>query len=356
MRLWKYGMSSVLWVIAGCHDDGGIALSAYPEAYADMHCRTSDQCHGAFVTGYGDVDGCRAEITTATDGPGLAQFMAVVEGGTAIYHPELMARCLAELEALGCDRTIAATPASCRDAFEGTIPLGQPCSLSQECEGDAYCEGAACPATAGTCAARGADGEGCWTVDECQSGLACQAGICQPPGSMSGGPCGGSTGLSCPLDELCVNDAPADAGICTPLSALRTRQLDEPCTLFGTELCEPELVCAMTALEVQACKAAAPSGGSCFYAAPSMCPAGEYCDANPVSDEAEGTCTPLPRDGEACGSPEGRCANGLSCDTAVAPPTCVRLADLDQSCERDADCRSRFCAAGACAAPPLCAL
>jgi hypothetical protein len=64
----------------------------------------------------------------------------------------------------------------------------------------------------------------------------------------------------------------------------------------------------------------------------------------------------LPSEGEACAALNSLCANGLSCDKTAAAPTCIRLADLGQSCERSADCLSQLCDAGTCAAPALCAL
>jgi hypothetical protein len=78
----------------------------------------------------------------------------------------------------------------------------------------------------------------------------------------------------------------------------------------------------------------------------------QYCTAQDVM--SEGTCSALPKDGEACvlGS---QCAGGHVCMKAGEKDTvCKRVRDLGEACDADAMCHSGRCANNKCAAAEVC--
>lgn len=352
-----------LAAIAGCDGDGtggAVPLEDVPAELADVWCDAAESCLGRLADRTGAGPSCRATVEAETASSIVPLWAAAIDAGTATYDPALARQCLEATRAQGCDLFIEAQPAACRDFLIGTIALGERCSTSIECEGDAYCRGAGCPDVPGTCTARLGTGSPCGTTDECQTGLGCEDGVCRVPASASGGSCGGDSALGCPLDEVCVGSTAETRGTCTPYDEVLTRALGDACDFREAELCSPELSCAVTGATATgitaSCVAIAPSGGSCFGAVPDMCPLGEYCDAQPATGALEGTCRPEPAEGEACGRSLSTpvCAQGLECVTVDDTPTCIRPKDNGAACDSAAECRSGRCVGGACAPPVLC--
>ena len=101
------------------------------------------------------------------------------------------------------------------------------------------------------------------------------------------------------------------------------------------------------------CLAPVAAGAACNAAVPEMCPEDHYCaGANPFMLRFDGTCAPLPRAGEECGTTllGERCAAGLVC----ASPRCVQPQPNGAPCAADAGCYGGRCRGGACVARTLC--
>jgi hypothetical protein len=344
---------------------GGVALEDLPQQYAAAFCDPIGECtEGAGGRGLFFGLECEAFFAGTVRNTTVPGWTTVLERGTVGYDEGMAAACLDGVRGLGCDAFIGAPPPECDEIFTGTVEEGGPCSLSEECAGDAWCEGADCPGSPGTCTARKGSGAECGGDEECTTGLVCEGGTCGSPESRSGGACGAGSDLTCPLDEICVG---ADAetmtpGTCTPRSEVQTGALGEPCdALDRSALCQPDLRCALTGggmagLQFE-CVEPVSAGAPCHIASPSMCPEDQYCDAEPLMGVFEGTCVPLPTEGMACAtSLDGSCAAGLRCARdGEGDGTCVRVKDNGAACALDDECFSGRCVSGTCAAPELCA-
>lgn len=341
-------------------DSGGVAIEAAPAETAAVYCDAVDTCAGDFAGSLGGAS-CRTNFTASAENGAFELWDAAIARGTVTYDGAATRSCLDESRVAGCNVFNEAPPESCREILVGTIEAGEACSFSEECAGDAYCDGAACPETAGTCTARKASGTDCDGTDECVTGLVCEGGTCKTSSSRSGGPCDGPEGIACPLGELCVGGDEETVGTCTALSELQTAALDESCDPQVSTFCVSGLSCAVVGAgaggaEFQ-CKAAVGAGEACNVGFPSMCPEGQYCDANPFMGMFDGTCAPLPTDGQDCaGSLEGECGSGLVCVRGELGDTCTRPRPNGDACDVDQGCYSGRCESGVCAAPELCPL
>ncbi len=176
------------------------------------------------------------------------------------------------------------------------------------------------------------------------------------PASAAGGMCNGGSGLSCPADQLCVGASGSTPGTCTPLTDVLLGAEGDTCDLQAFSLCASNLSCAITGAmgttPTETCVAVVSAGGSCNAAIPEMCPTGQYCDAQPLMGMFDGTCRPLPGDGEACAQTFSgtACASGLSCDSG----TCRAQQDNGASCMDNGQCYSGNCEMGTCQPSPLC--
>jgi len=120
----------------------------------------------------------------------LGDVQASVLGGRVIYHPDKMARCLADLKARSC-ADMKSPPGDldvtqmCEGVFEPRVAAGGGCSEYWDCIGG-WCAGDLGDLTVDKCYPRGAEGFMCDEGTECQSGL-CAGNQCvkQPPGSGS---------------------------------------------------------------------------------------------------------------------------------------------------------------------------
>jgi hypothetical protein len=349
----------VAWVsllgLTACN--GGVALDDLPDELASAYCDTAASCLGALAERTGGAAACQDSFAAGFRDVQVATIQELVDAGRVTYAPAAAESCLSAVRALGCDVAIAAEPEACRTMFTGTVAEGEACSVSPECAGDAFCAGASCPDVVGTCTARKASGQSCAADDECQSALACEDGVCRTPASTSGGACGSSTGLECPVDELCVGQSDTTPGTCTPFTTVFHHALGETCDIQGTDLCTADLSCAVTGVSgtmpMASCVAPVASGASCNAAIPSMCPLDEYCTANPFMGTFEGTCEALPTEGQPCAQTlsGNECAPGLQCDLGMCE---APARDNGESCADDGDCVSSNCDGGTCAAPPLC--
>ncbi len=339
----------VLPAVFGCRR--GAALESLPEQQADAVCDTLETCYGEHADAlFAGVD-CRATLSEGARDTTVAVWQILIDRGSITYDASLGAQCVQELRNLRCDLPILPVPEACRTMFVGTVLEGDRCSIDEECDGDAYCGGAGCPATAGRCMQRLGNGAACTTNNECRTGLLCERGACGLPTGVSGGSCGGTTGVGCPADEYCLRGGGLTPGTCTPLNEVYVRQEGESCN-ETVGYCAPNLSCAVQTFvpSVAECVARVGSGEPCFQASPSMCPEGQFCDGIDIATgDSRGTCAPLPEEGDAC--PAALCARGLHCFRE----TCVALLELGESCAENAECYSLNCDGGECVEPLVCA-
>ena len=294
----------------------------------------------------------------------FAGWSAAIGRGTATYDPAAARSCVDEISNAGCDILDTASPEVCADVLVGTIELGGRCVIDEECAGNALCADTDCVGGEGICTMQSSGGDVCVADDGCVPGLVCEASLCVVPTSNRDGPCGGPTPDECPLDQQCVGATETTAGTCTTRAALQTAALGESCDVRSfSVLCQSGLRCAVTGFDIGTmqpefeCATPVGSGGACFVSAPSMCPSGEYCDADPMSLMFAGSCIALPGVGEPCAaSLSGEsCQLGLICIRGETEDICRRPQDNGQACDVDEMCHSTVCVSGLCVAPSVCA-
>jgi hypothetical protein len=361
MTLRTNAYALALLLLSAC--DGGVAIEDFPAENAEVVCTLLQDCIPSDLAGGADsFTNCTIDVEGSTLAA-LPNYEDLIARGVIDYDASAAADCIAATRDLGCDVTVSVTPAACELIFNGTTAIGSPCSLDDECAGEAFCAGANCPSTAGVCTERRPSGDDCTSDGQCVSGLACEAGTCRAPASMSGGACGGPGGLNCPLDEVCVGDNDATAGTCQTIESLRTGGEGDTCDpLTGESLCEAGLACALvgasaTGMAMFECRPRASAGAACNLAIPNHCPDNQYCAGISLTQppDFDGTCTALPLEGDDCLESEA-CASGLECVMNGEAATCTRLRDNGEACEVAGQCFSGSCVSGTCSAPELCTI
>jgi hypothetical protein len=236
-----------------------------------------------------------------------------------------------------CEGSMMCTAGKCGEQ-PLPAPTGQPCQTNP-CADGLYCNWDTNPAV---CAEPGGEGQPCASLKECQAGLSCQGSSgdyacaklaangqpCEDPSMGTLGQGGCEAGLVCgvvmgakgpapqcqstvKLGQACVSDFQCgglDAGClsgkcailpgmnqtCTPVDPMKGK--------FFT--CLPSLACDPVSLK---CVPPPAAGKPCIN---NDCASGNDC--------VDGTCTPLPTQGQPC---EYQCAEPFECDqgTCVAP-------------------------------------
>ena len=277
-------------IIAGCDNDGAIAIDDIPASVEATYCQRAALCAGG-----PDPAACEAALFVSED-RNLTGLVAGVKQGTITYDGRRARECLDEFQR-DCINQLAAPPA-CDETFRGTVAQGGACQISQECvsgQCDRACGNACC---VGTCAAGpakvplggdcSAAGSPCVGGSYCKSGkctvdlplgAACAADdVCRRPGQCTIGLGGGGTclaapdqGAACsptdrgclrsdnycdPVAQVCVKRkaagsactdvasecatfAPCVNGLCTALLTL-----GQPCQVDGAVRCFGELECS----------------------------------------------------------------------------------------------------------------
>jgi hypothetical protein len=348
-----------LFFAAGCAQStvSGVTLDEYGERFATAYCDMLRDCYGTDI--YEAVLGtdCAGTFLRGWDEGAQPRIEEAIAAGTVSYDESSAAECLAIVESIGCEAIDRPSLPACDAVLVGTVAAGGACSLDEECAGESYCRlDASCP---GTCQARVASGSACTGDAACQANLRCGTdGTCQAPAAM-GAACGGSSGVECSGGTFCFGAAMGSAGTCRSPLSLQTAALGATCQPGGGmgPLCQPGLSCALTGIAGMmptfACEAASPSGGACHVAIPDSCPSGEHCAGiDLMMFDFDGTCAPLPGDGEACAAvPFGaQCAAGTRC----AAGTCRAIGSIGAACTDAGDCWSGTCDGGTCAAGALC--
>lgn len=281
--------------------DGGAATlaDAWCPDFAARFCAAGTRCGCDPIPGYGDAAACleRAERGCRA---GLARF----DGDPRIeLATEVPAGCVAAL-----DEALARCAIPEPDLFAVRCPLVWPRDLSRALPGagmacvEGLCaEGARC-SSMGACAAP-APGASCAGDTDCRDGERCAEGTCRPL-DLTG------TGASCAGPDECTGDARCLAATRRECEALVPRGA---CT--GDEGCVEGEYCA-----AETCAPSPGLGLACGNGV--ACAAGLACR---FTGAGEGTCQPMPGDGEPCALGTFGpilCGDGLACreGTCGAPP------------------------------------
>lgn len=328
--------------------EGSLDIHELSQRLAAAVCASLLDCLGqqklrAFV----DDERCEARFAAGFEQQDFATLHDSVRRGRVEVHADRLEQCYEDTRALGCAIQTERLPSACQEALKGSVAEGATCSIGADCAGDTYCPTTECPRV---CTARGAESAGCVRDEECVAGLICVKGQCAAPADLTQACAGTSSGV-CALGASCVGSTKDEAGRCAANSEVQVGELGDVCTP-GATLCREGLSCAYDGASGFTCQGAKSSGEACHLALPTMCPEAEYCTASDVT--SEGSCAPLPTDGEACvlGS---ECAGGHVClagaDDGV---TCARLRDLGESCSQAAMCRSGRCERDQCVVAEVC--
>lgn len=327
-------LSSVL----ACGDPAPPPLEDVPGRYAEAFCDAGEECLGPLYEFFFPGD-CATLLRKQLEEGALPLWEAGIASGNIVYRGGEVDGCIAEIESSGCGLFANAGLPACEAVFDGQVATGGACNGNEDCE-DGYCAiGAMCP---GTCVARGAAGAGCDEDEQCQAGLQCL-----------GGECAVAPGEGEPCETDCAVPLQCDEGTCRSLASAFDGAVDDPCDPEASDLCDPGVFCALVGGGIAGldwtCSAGAAFGGQCQLAFPEMCPAGQFCDADPESTGSfDGTCVDLPGEGEACRDSEfgAECSPNLVC-----VGTCERVQHVGDPCTDDELCFSGFCDAGTCAEP-----
>lgn len=338
----------------------GAAFAEIVPVYAEAYCGVLARCLPPALAGlaFGGAD-CDARVIASLEDSELEEIQGAIDAGRVVYDPTKVDACFAMIEAVACTDSGARLfdEGPCGAVVTGTVTEGGDCGLDAECAGDTFCDRTTgCP---GTCTkARGA-GEGCDRDEQCLAPLSCDEDTmkCATPGK-AGDSCGGGVSPDCTLGLFCAGDDPdmMKAGTCKTTSEVFAAANGATCDFDTTQLCMDGLACVVSVSGMTptfACSEPVASGASCNFAIPSQCPAGEYCDGiNLMTGDVDGTCTPLPGDGQPCARHYGAaCAGDLVCDM---DRRCHPLGRIDDPCVSGGGCASGRCVAEKCVRPERC--
>jgi hypothetical protein len=186
-----------LLLLGACGDSGGDAsLDSLPAAFGKTICQKIYSCCSVAermdnpLIGK-DAQSCQGNVAGFLTLV-IPQIKDSVAKGRAVYHPDKMSTCLAQLDAQSCEQARATQAgadlaAVCEGAFEPKVAAGGECSDDGDCIAG-WCDGANDPKL-GKCAAQKADGASCVDDAECTK-RACNGGTCgAPPTGGAGSLC-----------------------------------------------------------------------------------------------------------------------------------------------------------------------
>ncbi|MFI5309344.1 MAG: dickkopf-related protein [Polyangiales bacterium] len=341
---------------AGSSDAGSMPTSAaptplakLPDALATAICDAMLGCVGmSALMQLTSGEDCVTRVAAQLRATEFAYMDQAIASGHVLYDSSPLPACMDGIRALGCDVLSHTFPAPCVQVLAGNVKQGDPCSVSSECEGNAFCAGStACPSH---CAALLGAGDACTGDNQCGDDLMCVAGQCVSP-SLAGQACGGTSGKVCRLGFNCSGSTDTQVGSCADNASVQVGASGAACQPGGA-LCKEGLSCVYDGSSAFHCEPGVASGGACHLGLPKQCPQDEYCDATDVTTAS--TCKKLPGDGQAC-SPQKLCAGGSVCvaDGSMAP-VCRAIAPNGEPCSVDQACRSGSCMGAVCVPPPAC--
>jgi len=252
-----------------------------------------------------------------------ASIQQSLDAGKMSFDAKEAQRCLDLFKDGACDEA----DRTCEEVFVGKVAVGDACTSSTECAGDAYCQDdLQCP---GTCAPTAGPGEACAgnNYDECGSDGYCSIeGACIAQ-KANGEPCEYS-------DECRSFSCDYDSGRCVEIPEDYIKDVGESCDYYDED-CKLDLYCS--------------SGGTCEHRVEvgEACQGGECVREAYCSAESDGICVARIPVGEDCEDSD-QCTSGI-CDGGV----CEKLSGLGGPCVTDERCFG-VCEDGACAPYPTC--
>ena len=333
----------------------GPALAEIPAKLGGAYCALVDQCFGPLKATFLGAEDCATRFTRQFEDGDFPAIKAAIEGGKLTYDASKVQACVDAIAKGGCAQLDNRTPSVCDAVFGGKGAIGDACQTNAECASGTFCEpAAACP---GKCAARKASGGACLADDACVDGLKCDATTktCLAPGK-AGEACGAGK-PDCGPQLFCVgaDESKKQSGTCKTYDEVFSVAEGASCGFTAGPLCKTGACAFDKLVSGQAtfkCVPTAASGAACTVALPEQCPVGEYCPVDIQANKLTGTCTKLPKAGEACGKVLfGRqCADYTVCENG----TCKETARIGGACALATTCYSGVCTSGACAAGPSC--
>jgi len=333
-------------------------LADAPTKLASAFCDVFDQCLGEAAAFSPLGQDCAGSLTKQIEQSDFSLLQGRIDAGTVQYDGTKVSGCADAIRSAGCTVFSNRLSTLCPGVLTGTVDPGGACVLSGECKTGSFCRtDQACP---GTCTALRSAGQDCVKSDDCQDTLICsdRTKKCVKP-SGSGDPCEGSSGPPCTTGLVCKGASGTTPGTCISPSAAFGAASGAACDPTSGTFCQQGLGCALigvTAAGAQFQCEAPTSGGACHVAYPEACPSDQYCEL--PGSSVDGTCKPLPGDGQPCAkhvpsdpnSTDTLCATGAVC----VQGTCHTMKNLGESCSIDDECYSTACDAGGCA-PSKCA-
>jgi hypothetical protein len=362
MRVFMKSMGTLcclLGVIGGCGGsdaDESTPLSELPGKLAATLCGILETCLGPSADLYLRGADCIEQTQRDVDNGEFGLLERAVNAGGVQYDGTNVGGCLRALEDSGCDVFDNRIVSLCEGVIVGSGASGDACTLDAECQSRHFCKvDASCP---GTCTALLAAGQSCTDDDECADGTICSddTARCVKP-AREGEACRGSSGPPCIPNLGCQGATETASGTCVALDEVYAASSGASCDFFTGQLCLAGQTCALLAVTADqqfemACEPPV-SGGTCRIAVPEQCATGQFCEL--PADSVEGSCAPLPGDGEPCGrrSPTED-PEFCEIDHICLSGTCRALQALGEACDVDALCISGVCADGGCS-PSRCA-
>jgi hypothetical protein len=258
------------------------------------------------------VAACKASISLDNN-----EFLTLIDGaksGAINYNEDQASACIDSVRAPSCTFEGLHGDDPCGEAFTGSVAMGGPCFIGEECAGGASCE---------------------QTDDNCDSDTTCCPGTCGTPSVdvAAGAPCGPND--VCPDNQYCKLPETGDVGTCTALLTSAGAACDD---FFA---CADPMICNLFS-DMPTCEKSAGSGESCDPDALIPCVKDtDHCDAT-------STCVGALADGAACES-STECAPSSTC-----AGTCQANVAAGGACTEDGpSCLGSLeCTNGTCQAPP----
>jgi hypothetical protein len=337
-----------------------VEITEVEASYYDLFCGKFTTCDNApfFNMVIGDREYCIVFMEEMSDSEsgGLPDILDAVDQGKIIYDGQKAYECLVEMEALDCDTFENVEPQACRDAFTGTIALGESCSLDEECV-SGFCDtGDSCP---GTCTEPVLEGNECDYSSECEAGTECISGECIAFTTAL------TEGDTCDPDEdwcaegyYCNSDSDECESYLAP---------GDDCDGYNEMECGPDGLCVEgdTSVCVEITTLVETQGEVCDHSQGIIC--AYYAGLSCAYDDFEnmsGTCVTIPQNGDLCFiSGENMTMIGCDffgdsyCDMSNGyqeDAYCESKKAAETSCEENEECLSDWCDNGSCAPEEEC--
>jgi hypothetical protein len=301
---------------------------------ADVVCDLIEPCLAVSADKAIGTD-CVANATQTLLSELAPMILAAYERGTLEIDPGNFDSCIDAYRALGCRAFESRGPARCSAALRGLVPSGAPCNYNIECEPGLFCDSStSCP---GSCVPIRSEGLACTSDNACVDGLVCEDGACSRPDG-DGAPCS-SDALHCEAGTQCI------VSTCRRIADVYVAEDGEACDVGTPRLCRFGLACVDEASGSFCRPLLTASGAACRRSITDACIPGEACDAASGSD---GTCVPLPSDGEPCLMDGPRICQAMH---ECVAGTCERKGLTGTACTAGVDCLSATCSGMLCAVP-----